>query len=144
MALAPALVFGLVNWFSPMSARVDIGDILTRCNGAQAVYTSSTAAAIIANYYTDTPGGVFLWPQANDMNQTLPDAAKVAMQLHPANIADLRGLVCFVRVITPLTTEDEERHADGILRSIPQRQRWQVEINSLATFEINLLERPAW
>jgi hypothetical protein len=84
--------------FSPEAQRINFRSYVDQCRAADAVYVVSTSAGVIAAYYTRLP--VYIWAEANDLNQVLPDDAKRDFGMIPvARPPD--GIICVIDTDNP-------------------------------------------
>ncbi len=119
-ALVASIVLGLGELYS--TNRADGVDEMLRlgCNGADYVYTTSTDMTVTAMALSQIP--VVSWVGGNNLNQTLPLAARRAMQFN-FHLPELRpGEVCMVMLLTYFTTDAELNRVNEI------RNRYQPRL----------------
>lgn len=116
---ALALAFGVAGYLSSDANTREpaAAPLLAGCAGADHVYTSGIPAALFSDYYLPQP--VTLWPNANDLNQSLPMESKQAFGWHLGQIDRLSGDVCIVTFTTPLTSDAERQHLRTVLTMHP-------------------------
>jgi hypothetical protein len=124
-----ALAIGLVGFYSPDIGRRDVSNVFDACQGADYVYSTGVPSALFAKYYT---GEVRIWPSANDLNQTLPVTAKIAMGLQPTALSRLTGNVCLVAFNTPHTSQAEK----DFLASLEAKDRKLIHVSE--TWDIHI------
>lgn len=98
--------------FFSHSSRPDVQPVIEPCKDVETIYNSGLPAHFMTTYYL--PGRPqFLWQGANDVNQTLPAAAKSAIGFVDAS-GPMPGNNCIYFVKTPHTQQAEIRHIAAI------------------------------
>lgn len=105
--MLPLILFGSGIGMYSTQTRTPFREHVAECKG-DSIYVTSTAVAFLANYYrAERP--VYVWRHANDLNQTLPDAAKDALGWQQrADVPD--GTVCILWYRTDLSSAAEQRY----------------------------------
>lgn len=125
-ALVTVLVLGILTRIP----KPNFSDKLSVCNGTDAVLATDISAGMIARRYADQP--VFMWSGAGDLNQELPEYAKINMGFplvtHPE--FELSGfVVCIYDWTTPMSDELEARFIEYLTSNYPaQVMRLEEEI----------------
>lgn len=136
--LIPVLILSVSSFYDTDYRRADIRGLLTNgCRGADTVYNTTVSAQFITSYYLPSP---IIWPDASDLNQTLPSEAKKAMGWDQRYFEQLPyGDICLVDVSTPLNWQGERDYIQAILDKYPHRTTLlnSNSIYSLSVHRIN-------
>lgn len=97
--------------------RVDIRSFYAHCEGADYVYSLSTANAVMAAYYAPAPA--YLRPGANDLNQSLSAAGKAALGFRERDLTALHGTVCIAQQFTSMTARNEMEYLRQFTQAAP-------------------------
>jgi uncharacterized membrane protein len=108
---APLLLALAFSWL-PTYARWNFRELLpAACQGTDHTYTTTVSTAFISSYYLSN---VTVWPDANDLNQTLSTAAQDVLW-ERKDFGDLSGTICIIETETPLNRADEQDYLNSIL-----------------------------
>ena len=115
--------------------RPDLRSWMASCGG-DSVWTVSTSTAIIAQYYAERP--VYIWYQANDLAQVLPDETKEAFGLIISALPP-SGSLCIPVQDTPYNRTPENLTQLEIVLSRPHTENVYRESSTyrLMTYEVN-------
>lgn len=119
--LIPALLFALLGHYDPLNTRLNIRQLLQRgCQGTDVAYVTTLPAGFLASYYL---GSIVVWPQANDLNQSLPQSSKDALGWTVARFDELSGRICLVEAVNALNSRQERSYVASVLRRYPHYSR---------------------
>lgn len=135
VALVPTLIVANLYFHVPEFSRPPIGaQIAKACENSDATFITSVAGEFVTSYYLPSPPVV--WPLANDLNQTLPQTAKVALGWPQATFEELpKGAICVVDVDTPLARGDEREYLQHIINDYPSRS---AELHTDGAYDIKI------
>lgn len=132
---APALAIAFISYFS--SGRMDIREMLpSGCQGVTQVYNTSVAAHIMSSYYLANKQ-LLLWPDANDLNQSLSPKSKQAFGWTQAT--PKTGIVCLIDLNTPMSSIHERAYVATLLNRYPHITR-PLDKTSLYTLQAHILD----
>lgn len=113
----PSLLIVMVGAYG---SRFDTrGMLINNCIGLPA-YATTLPASFTANYYLPV---VYVWSRANDLNQTLTETAKQAMEWDFREFDELSGRVCLIDAHNALNSQIERDYVQSILEKYPHYTR---------------------
>jgi 4-amino-4-deoxy-L-arabinose transferase-like glycosyltransferase len=124
--VAPMLAIGLVSFYLPENDRPDLREFLQVVNQSfqpgDVVYHTALHTAVLYNYYLgDLPYRIR--PHASDLNQSLTEQTKAAMQFSNATFEDVARAgyhrVWLVVYTNPMSHRDEMEAVDAITTKYP-------------------------
>lgn len=93
--------------------------VLSRCEGADSALFIDVPSAVLGSRYITLDWR--LWEGANDLNQTLTDETKAALNLVQGDIRQMNGYVCVVAEHNPFISTAEQSYLSYLLTHYPHR-----------------------
>lgn len=100
--------------------------------GCDTYYFTSVNSAIYASYYDESEAPHYIWNGANDLNQSLSLEALRALGFGEAGYL---SEFCIVRVVTPLSEQEEYDHIE-VLSSLMPSHVTRVHVNTIYNLEV--------
>jgi mannosyltransferase len=137
----PLLVVALVSYIGGETGRQEV--VTPTVQPGDVVYHGNLASYILVSYYL--PGVPnYVWPQANDLSQSLTRATKTAMGLHEADVADLQakgiGRMWLYWSLNPTTSQAEYDYIMAVLDTFQHTEVRRLQYDRLIDARLYLVD----